>query len=132
MLPFKAGRQAVDIRKERGSMHAHTKKLVANICLGCCRNAKTLDTPVITNRLIEGLLDFNAIRDFLYSKMRGQKTTSGPAVAAIVPSTSGAGSVPLAAADLGELTASLRETAEELRRLREVLTTHKPPPPGVP
>ena len=111
----------------------HLSSNIVERWLGLARiQIQTASGSAAAEMTIEGLLEFNAIRDFLYSKMRGQKTTSGPAVAAIAPSTSGAGSVPLAAADLGELTASLRETAAELRRLREVLTTHKPPPPGVP
>ena len=82
---------------------------------------------------IEGRQDFDAIRDFLYSRMRGMKeprraaaerhgvarhgaTEAGAALAA------GAG----AAAD-AELAALLREIAGELRATREALA---PPRPG--
>jgi putative membrane protein len=73
---------------------------------------------------IEGLLEFEAVRDFLYSKMRGQKppaATGAPAVA---------GSATLDAAAMQQLTEALREAAGELRQIREQLATRHPGPPA--
>ena len=63
---------------------------------------------------IEGLKEFEAVRDFLYGRMRGVKHPA-----------------PSAAAQAGadaELAATLREIAVELRTLRAALT----PPPALP
>jgi putative membrane protein len=57
---------------------------------------------------IEGLKEFEAVRDFLYSKMRGVKAPAARA---------GAGAAPADA----ELAAALREVAAELRATREAL-----------
>jgi putative membrane protein len=68
---------------------------------------------------IEGIKEFEALRDFLYARMRGVKDTPHhPATTA----TNGA--VP-AGTDTGELVAALRETAAELRAVRETLTARK-------
>ena len=65
---------------------------------------------------LEGLQEFEAVRDFLYSKMRGVKDhASHPAGA--VP---GGPALALAAGN-SELAAALRETAAELRAVREAL-----------
>lgn len=73
---------------------------------------------------IEGLKDFEAIRDDLYSRMRGARTgtaTPGPVTAArAVPRERASGGP---AAD--ELAAALQETAAELRRLRESLEARR-------
>ena len=69
---------------------------------------------------IEGLKEFEAVRDFLYSKMRGVKD---PAHRQANVASNGA---PLAPAD-AELVATLREVARELRELRLALP---PRPPG--
>ena len=61
---------------------------------------------------IEGLQEFEAVRDFLYSKMRGVKDHH-PAASAMPAAHPGA-------AD-GELAATLREVAAELRGLRVAL-----------
>ncbi len=62
---------------------------------------------------IEGLKEFEAVRDFLYSKMRGVKDHPAPAAAPaptmIHPATE------------GELATALREVAEELRAVRVAL-----------
>ena len=68
---------------------------------------------------LEGLREFEAVRDFLYSKMRGVKDHPGPAPASSAPAA------PAAAAP--ELAAALRETAAELRALREELARHARP-----
>lgn len=65
---------------------------------------------------LEGLQEFEAVRDFLYSKMRGVKDhalhPAGPAPAAPANALSAGNS---------ELAAALRETAAELRAVREAL-----------
>jgi len=69
---------------------------------------------------LEGLQEFEAVRDFLYSKMRGVKDHAPPAPTAPM-------SPPVTGADAsGELAAALRETAGELRALREELARRGP------
>lgn len=59
---------------------------------------------------LEGLLEFAAVRDFLYSRMRGYRDTRSPA------------SAPAAAAPgEADATALLRETVDELRAIRVAL-----------
>jgi uncharacterized membrane protein YdbT with pleckstrin-like domain len=64
---------------------------------------------------IEGVKEFEALRDFLYARTRGVKDshtrTAAPAL----------GSSADAAVSTDELAAALRETAQELRALREAL-----------
>lgn len=60
---------------------------------------------------IEGVQDFEAIRDLLYSKMRGTRE-KGPAVAK---------SAALASGESAALTSALREVAAEVRALRQEL-----------
>lgn len=64
---------------------------------------------------IEGIKQFEALRDFLYARMRGVKDHPSSARADTVPTTAAAG------ASVDELTAALRDTARELRALREAL-----------
>ena len=66
---------------------------------------------------LEGLQEFEAVRDFLYSKMRGVK--DHPPLAAAAGTGAPAGR-PSPAAD-AELAATLREITHELRALREEL-----------
>jgi len=68
---------------------------------------------------LEGLKEFEAVRDFLYSKMRGVKDpTHRPAAVA---------SSPGGQADT-ELAAALREVAQELRATRLALEARSSPP----
>ncbi|MFM8357979.1 MAG: PH domain-containing protein, partial [Verrucomicrobiota bacterium] len=92
-------------------------------------------TPEMT---IEGILEFEALRDFLYARMRG---THGPAESprgagpAPVPGAdAGTGRGSRASSDPGELAALLREIAAELRAVRTALPASMtpPPPPPVP
>jgi putative membrane protein len=69
---------------------------------------------------IEGIREFEALRDFLYSRMRGVKDHAHPPAPAATLS-------PLPAGDAGELVAALRETAAELRAVREALERRKGP-----
>jgi putative membrane protein len=69
---------------------------------------------------IEGIKEFEALRDFLYSRMRGVKDHAHhPAAVAAAPVA--AAPVMAAAGGQGELAAALRETAAELRAVREAL-----------
>jgi membrane protein YdbS with pleckstrin-like domain len=73
---------------------------------------------------IEGLKEFEAVRDFLYSKMRGVKD----AVRRPAPT----GHAPELAAPRGELADLLRELTVELRGTRQALERRQstsPPPP---
>jgi putative membrane protein len=66
---------------------------------------------------IEGIKEFEPLRDFLYSRMRGVKDHH-PHPAAPSPAPTGH--------DAGELVAALRETAAELRAVREELARRRP------
>jgi putative membrane protein len=66
---------------------------------------------------IEGLKEFEALRDFLYSRMRGVKDHQ------VHPATPAAAST--THPDSGELAAALRETAAELRAVRLALEQRK-------
>lgn len=68
---------------------------------------------------IEGLKEFEPLRDFLYSRMRGVKDHAHH------PAPAAAGSAPAVAGNQGELAAALREAAAELRAVREALAAHK-------
>lgn len=60
---------------------------------------------------LEGLKEFEAVRDFLYSKMRGVQD----------PAQRGAGTAIKATGEAAELAAALREVAQELRATRLAL-----------
>jgi uncharacterized membrane protein YdbT with pleckstrin-like domain len=64
---------------------------------------------------LEGLLEFEAIRDYLYTRMRGSRNLPGAATRA--PASSAA----VDAKALQDLALTLREVAAELRSLREAL-----------
>lgn len=71
---------------------------------------------------IEGFREFEAVRDFLYSRMRGAKEGGHPAAPAPAPETAPA-ALP---GEGGELAAALREVARELRATREALASAAP------
>jgi putative membrane protein len=64
---------------------------------------------------LEGLLEFEAIRDYLYARMRGShdRPSTAPQSAVTGPGFGGAG--------VRELTGALREVTAELRAVREAL-----------
>ena len=70
---------------------------------------------------IEGIKEFELLRDFLYSRMRGVKDHHPHPAATGAPSAPGT-----AGADQGELAAALREAAAELRAVREALARRQP------
>jgi putative membrane protein len=67
---------------------------------------------------IEGIKEFETLRDYLYTRMRGVKDKHVPAA---TPAAS--------ASQTDELTAALREAATELRAVRELLEKRQPEPP---
>jgi putative membrane protein len=69
---------------------------------------------------IEGLKEFEAVRDFLYGRMRGVKQMSPAASAMSAAATAGADA---------ELAVTLREIAVELRGIRAALTPPSPQDP---
>ena len=72
---------------------------------------------------IEGLLEFEALRDFLYTKMRGAKEKGATAGApSPVPAAGGA---MLDAATAAELVTALRAVSDEVRALREAIERKK-------
>ncbi len=80
---------------------------------------------------IEGIKEFEALRDFLYARMRGVKDAHHHAPAPTPPSqgglTSGAVVTGHETDASGELAAALREAAQELRAVRESLARRKGP-----
>jgi putative membrane protein len=64
---------------------------------------------------LEGLLEFEAIRDYLYTRMRGSKDSKG-AIARAPAASAG-----IDATAMQEVAMTLREVAAELRSVREVL-----------
>ena len=73
---------------------------------------------------LEGLLEYQAVRDFLYSRMRGVKEkTTHPAS----PRTAGQAVASLDAKTAEELTATLRAVCDELRAMRQAIEKQKSP-----
>jgi uncharacterized membrane protein YdbT with pleckstrin-like domain len=92
----------------------HLRSNVAERWLKLARvEVQTASGSATAEMTLEGLLEFEAIRDFLYNRMRGARDHGHP-----LPHAQ-AGTVPAEAAD--ELTAVLREVAVELRELRLAL-----------
>jgi putative membrane protein len=69
---------------------------------------------------IEGIKEFEALRDFLYHRMRGVKDHAHHPTPVAAPATPAAVSSQSAGSS-DELVAALRETAQELRAVREAL-----------
>ncbi|HEY8994188.1 MAG TPA: PH domain-containing protein [Lacunisphaera sp.] len=96
----------------------HLKSNLVERWLGLARIlVQTASGSSSAEMTIEGIKEFEALRDFLYSRMRGVKDVPHhpPAAASAAPS----------AGDSGELVAVLRETAAELRAVREALAAKK-------
>jgi hypothetical protein len=75
--------------------------------------------------VIEGFKEFEVIRDFLYTRMRGYQSSS-PA-ASTQPHTSAATTSAPPPGDNTEMVALLLNIRDELRRTREALETRPPP-----
>lgn len=85
----------------------HLKSNIVERWLGLARILiQTASGNASAELTVEGVKDFELLRDFLYSRMRGVKETH-----------------PAASSETGgdELTAALREVAQELRAVRELL-----------
>jgi putative membrane protein len=72
---------------------------------------------------IEGLLEFESVRDFLYTKMRGAKEKGGTA-GGVSPVASSGGAM-LDSTTAAELVTTLRAVSEEVRALREAIERKK-------
>jgi len=81
--------------------------------------------------VIEGFKEYEAIRDFLYTRMRGYLAQSGSARAVRAGVTSVAADVPLSH-QTQEAVSLLRSIRDELRRTREALELRNPPSPTLP
>lgn len=94
----------------------HLKSNLVERWLGLARIlVQTASGSQSAEMTIEGVKEFEALRDFLYSRMRGVKETHAQ------PTASSQSSSAVTAPPADELTAALRETARELRALRAVL-----------
>ena len=77
--------------------------------LGLARiQIQTASASAAAEMTLEGLHEFELVRDFLYTKMRGVRAQSGA-------------SAPAAGEPQSDLAAALREVAAELRAVREAL-----------
>lgn len=95
----------------------HLKSNIVERWLGLARIlVQTASGSGSAEMTIEGIVEFEALRDFLYARMRGVKDPHPVAVAATSTTPS----------ESGELAAALRETAAELRALRVALESRKP------
>jgi putative membrane protein len=89
----------------------HLRSNVVERWLGLARvEVQTASGSSTAEMTLEGLLEFEAIRDYLYTRMRGARDHGQP-----LPH---AQSAAVAAEAADELTAILREVAAELRELR--------------
>jgi putative membrane protein len=90
-------------------IHLHSN--IVERWLGLARVQVQTASSSAAEMTIEGLKEFEAVRDFLYARMRGVKDLPGAAAPALRPAGTGS----------GELAAALHETARELRELRRVI-----------
>jgi putative membrane protein len=74
---------------------------------------------------IEGIKEFEALRDFLYSRMRGVQDHAHPSAPAASTAPAQGLTVATSAGTNDELIAALRETTRELRAVRESLEQRK-------
>lgn len=96
----------------------HLRSNVVERWLGLARVLiQTASGSAAAEMTLEGLQEFEAIRDFLYARMRGVKDHRTPPAASLTVSTIGD----------GDLAALLRQTAAELRGAREALERQSPP-----
>ena len=105
----------------------HLRSNVIERWLGLARILiQTASGSASAEMTLEGLKQFEAVRDFLYSRMRGVKDAAHRQPA--LPLDSRALASALDGATVSELTATLREVTRELRALHEALVKH--PAPG--
>jgi len=105
----------------------HLTSNVLERWLGLARiQIQTASGSADAEMVIEGLLDYERIRDELYARMRGARDrraiqTTSPAASLAAPGADLAGVSGHAEPAAAELVAALHEAAAELRRLRESL-----------
>lgn len=96
--------------------------LVSNLVerwLGLARvQIQTAAGSAAAEMILEGLPDFERIRDYLYTRMRGARKLSKPAPAAAPRQDR-----------MAEAVAALREASAEVRALREALAERQETPP---
>ena len=99
----------------------HLRSNLVERWLGLARiQVQTASGSATAEMTIEGLKQFEAVRDFLYSKMRGVKDATQPHPTRRSEGTTHASGA-LDAATAAELTLALRGVATELRAIRELL-----------
>ena len=104
----------------------HLSSNVVERWLGLARiQIQTASGSASAEMTIEGLLEFEFIRDFLYTRMRGQKTASDQVIHGGSVPTGGA--IGFSGDAAGEVAAALRELAGELRSVREALGGSRKP-----
>lgn len=97
----------------------HLRSNIVERWLGLARIlVQTASGSAAAELTIEGLKQFEAVRDFLYSRMRGVKDATQRHGTAPPPAAAGGS---LDGATAAELTVALREVAAELRGIRESL-----------
>lgn len=97
----------------------HVSSNVIERWLGLARlQIQTASGSAGAEMTIEGIEEFESVRDFLYSRMRGQKEQQSRGVS--VAETPG---ITLSAAAVDELTAALKQTADELKGVRLLLSS---------
>jgi len=101
----------------------HLKSNVVERWLGLCRILiQTASGSQSAELTIEGIKEFELLRDFLYARMRGVKDGHGQLRAhAPEPSKGGTTNAEGAGVAVDELTAVLREAVEEMRAIRGAL-----------
>ena len=107
----------------------HLTSNVVERWLGLARiQVQTASGSAGAEMTIEGILEFERLRDFLYSKMRGTKgPTAAPTTTAALASVGQAAESPSSGDDLAAI---LREVAAEVRALRTALEADGSPRSG--
>lgn len=98
----------------------HLASNVVERWLGLARiQVQTASGSSAAEMTIQGMREYRAIRDFLYSRMRGARDRATPGRAA----AAGEGAPAILAPVATELAQALREITDELRSLREALAS---------
>jgi putative membrane protein len=95
----------------------HLRSNVVERWFGLARiQIQTASGSASAEMTIEGLLEYEALRDFIYGKMRGQRPGAAPSAAARPPAAETDGAPGELARVLGEVAAELRALRLELER----------------
>jgi putative membrane protein len=98
----------------------HLSSNVVERWLGLARiQIQTASGSAKAEMTIEGLLEFEFIRDFLYTRMRGQQAHAGLSG---IPRATSVGTASGGSEPTAEVAVALREVAVELRGIREALS----------